>query len=345
MKGVSVPRFVTACAMLACGATALGAVAHGQTATLPASAIPDLVTVPNGVNLGSTSFYDGFSTMKPGVAVLQYLRYNDSNKIADKNGNDNPLFQNPQIDAVTSVTQFSVGTPWAINGNRVGFDLLVPVTYINGKFGPGGMQLRDNGTGIGDITFGPYLQFKPLMMQGHPVLSVRVAVDVAAPTGKFDRTRDLNQGSGYWSINPYVAWTLLPAPKWEISGRTQYLYSLDTSKISNPPAIPGFTFRNGQAGQLLWTNFDISREVTRGVAIGVNGFAVKQITNDRINGISLPDTKRSAVYVGPGLHIDRMPNFTLNANLYLPVSTRLYATGPQMNLQLIVPLKLGAGGH
>lgn len=307
---------------------------------LPASAIPDLVGPPNGINTGSTSFYDGFSTMEPGVAVLQYIRYNNSNSITDKHGDPSSQFRNPQIDSLTSVTQISVGTPWAIDGNRVGFDVLVPVTHIHGQFGAGGMQLRDNGTGLGDVTFGPYLQFKPLMKNGRPVASIRLALNAAAPTGKFDRDRDLNQGSGYWSINPYVAWTVLPAAKWEISGRTQYLYSFRTTKIPNPPEIPGFTFKNGQAGQLIYTNFDISREITRGVAFGMNGFAVKQITRDQINGISLHDTKRASVYLGPGVHVDRGKGFILNANIYLPVMTRLYATGPQLNLQIIVPVKI-----
>jgi len=334
--GIALNTLVLRSVLTCCGIAA-PTLTFGQ--EIPASSIPDLVTPPNGINLGSTSFYDGFSTMKPGVAVLQYLRYNDANRITDKHGDNSALFRDPQISSVTSVTQLSIGTPLAIDGNRVGFDVLVPITYIHGQFGAGGMQLRDNGTGLGDITFGPYLQFKPVMKNGRPLASVRLALNAAAPTGKFDRDRDLNQGSGYWSINPYVAWTILPAPKWEISGRTQYLYSLRTSKIPNPPQIPGFAFRNGQAGQMVYTNFSVSREFTRGVAFGLNGFAVKQITNDKINGISLPDTKRSSVYVGPGIHIDRMPRFALNLNLYLPVESRLYATGPQMNLQVIVPLK------
>lgn len=312
--------------------------AWAQSASLPASQIPDLVTPPSGLNLGNTSFGDGFSTLNPGVTVLEYIRYNDLNRITDTNGNDSASFRNPRVKVVTAVTQLSVATPLSINGNRIGFDVLVPVTYIDGRFDPGGMQLRDNGTAIGDITFGPFVQFKPVLRHGRPVASFRAAVDFLAPTGGFDRTRDLNQGSGYWSVNPYLAWTVLPAKGWDISGRTQYLYNFKTTRIANAPTIPGFTFRDGQAGQLLYSNFSVSRTVSRGIGVGMAGFAVQQLDNDRINGIRLPDTKRQALYVGPGIHIDRLPRWQINANLYLPVSTRNYSTGPQANLQFIIPI-------
>ncbi|KAL6954008.1 hypothetical protein U1Q18_052356, partial [Sarracenia purpurea var. burkii] len=97
-----------------------------------------------------------------------------------------------------------------------------------------------HGTALGDVTFGPYVQFRPVMQGRRPVASIRLAVNAIAPTGGFDRSRDLNQGSGYWSINPYVAWTVLPAPGWEVSGRTQFLHNFRTSRIANPPPIPGF---------------------------------------------------------------------------------------------------------
>lgn len=328
-------------AIVGCGAACLlGTAATAQTNTpIPASQIPDLVVPTNGINLGSTSFYDGFSNLNPGVTLLQYVRYSDFDSITDSKGNESAAFQQPQINVVTSITQLSVATPLAIGGNRIGFDVLVPVTRIDSRFGAGGLQLRDNGTAIGDVTFGPFIQFKPVMRGPRPIASVRLAVNVIAPTGGFDRSRDLNQGSGYWSVNAYAAWTLLPAPGWEVSGRTQYLYNARTSKIANAPDIPGFVFRNGQAGQLAYSNFTVSREVQRGVAVGLNGFVVQQLDNDRINGIRLPDTKRSALYMGPGLHLDRLPGWGMNANLLLPVSTRNYSNGPQLNLQFILPLR------
>ncbi|WP_334184567.1 SphA family protein [Novosphingobium sp.] len=312
----------------------------GASATsLPASQIPDLVVPPNGINLGSTSFNDGFSTLEPGITVLQYFRHNHLNSITDSNSHESSSFDDPRIDTTTSLTQFSITSPVTIGGNALGFDLLVPITRIDARFGNGGQRLADNGTKFGDLTFGPFLQFKPIMRNHRPIASFRIALDVIAPTGSFNSRRDLNQSSGYWSINPYVAWTALPAKGWEISGRAQYLYNFKTSKIPNAPEIPGFRFVDGQAGQLMWSNFTVTREVASRVGLGLNGYALQQITNDRINGISLPNTRRSAVYIGPGLYIDRLPNWRININAYLPVKTRNLANGPQLNILFIVPIR------
>jgi Putative MetA-pathway of phenol degradation len=108
------------------------------------------------------------------------------------------------------------------------------------------LVLRDNGFNMGDLTFGPFYQAKPVMVGGRQVLSWRAEIDFIAPTGGFDPTRDINQSSGFWSINPYISVTVLPLPKWEISARFNYIYNFSTSRGADPPVIPGFTFRNGQ---------------------------------------------------------------------------------------------------
>ncbi|MFN7111914.1 MAG: transporter [Brevundimonas sp.] len=327
-------RALAACMMTA-GLSLSAYSANAQ--TLPASEIPALVAPPNGINLGSTSFYDGFSTLKPGLTGLAYLRYEANDAITNVKGDDDPAFEDPQVDVTTLIAQVSYVSRLKVAGGALGFDVLMPFTNIDAEFGAAGRQLVDNGLGLGDLTFGPFIQFAPMIRQGRPVASARIALDVIAPTGDVDESRDLNQGSGAWSINPYVAWTLLPAPGWEVSGRTQYLYSFETDKIPNPPSIPGFTFEDGQGGQLIWSSFTVSKEVSRGVSVGLNGYALQQITEDRINGIDIPDTKRQALYVGPGLHFDRLPAGILNLNLYLPVHVENMTSGPRLNAQFIRP--------
>ena len=321
-------------------AIAVPMTASGQ--TLPVSslpAIPDLVTPTNGINLGNTSFYDGFSTLKPGITVLQYVSYDHADSIVDQNGKDSPAFDRPKISTSISLTQLSVATPVSIDGHRVGFDVLLPIINFSSSFGPRGLNLNNNGLGIGDIAFGPSLQFKPIMRAGRPLASVRVALNILAPTGKFSRQRDINQSSGYWSMVPYLAWTVLPAKGWDISGRFQYLHNFKTNKIPNPPEIPGFSFKDGKAGNMIFSNFAISKSVSDRFSIGLNGYAMQQISNNRINGLGIANRKRSALFLGPGLRLDRFPSFALNANVYFPVEARNYITGPKLNIQFIVPIK------
>ena len=218
-------------------------------AQIPASSIPALVQEPHGINLGNTSFFDGFSSLKPGVALLDYFQYNHANSLTDSYGGNSSAFDHPVLNSTIDIAQISWASKWSIKGNRLGMDFILPVVGLSSSYGPNGGAFTNNGTQLGDITAGPFLQFKPLMVQDHPVLSVRLAVDFLAPTGGFDKRITVNQSSGFWSLNPYFAATFLPGPKWEFSTRTHYLYNFQTGQIAGAPPIPGFTFRTGQAGQ------------------------------------------------------------------------------------------------
>jgi hypothetical protein len=83
--------------------------------------------------------------------------------------------------------------------------------------------------------------------------------------------------------------TVLPLPKWEISARSNYIYNFSTSRGADPPVISGFTFRNGQAGQAVWINFASSYEIAKGIRPGIDGFWQQQYTDDRTNGVSVPN--------------------------------------------------------
>jgi hypothetical protein len=90
-------------------------------------------------------------------------------------------------------------------------------------------------------------------------------------------------------------------------------------------------------------NFDSSYSVTKKLALGANGFALLQYQNNRINGISLPNTQAKSLYLGPGLQWKPKDNLILNFNVYLPVTVRNIDNGPQFNLQIIRPLHFFPG--
>lgn len=199
------------------------------------------------------------------------------------------------------------------------------------------MTLRDNGTGLGDVTLGPFLQMPPTMRNGRPFFAQRFELDVIAPVGKFDRDRDLNPGDGYWSVLPSWAVTVLPTPEWEISARFNYIYNFETDRASNPPAYPGFEFRNGKAGDAAWVNFASSYGVTPSLRLGVNGFYLKQLRDNRTNGERVADSKQTLLYLGPGGAYRFDQHNMLNVNLYFPVEVKNAAAGNSLNFQFIHP--------
>ena len=289
------------------------------------------------LNLGYTSFLDGFAPLNPGCIYLQYLRHNSWDEIHDKSGNNISAFKNPEIDVTTSVSQLFCNTPVKIFGGTLGFEGIIPVTDLHSSFDAPGIVLQDNGFGISDIGIAPYLQMAPMIRDGRPVFSQRFALYFLAPTGDFDSHKDINQGSGYWSVNPYWAATWLPDAKWEMSWRAYYLYNFETSKIATS-FIPnvGDVFQDGQAGQAAWVNFTLSYALTDNFRLGLNGYYLKQLTDDKLNGQSYSGGKEEALYVGPGFHYQVDAKNVLNFNAYLPVEDKNRPSGgSQFNLLYI----------
>ncbi|QOY23799.1 hypothetical protein FYK61_01690 [Xanthomonas citri] len=312
----------------------LGLAAVLAAGAAPAQSAPQSAALTNGINTGGTSFLDGFTSTTPGLAVVAYLRHNALDAIKDARGNDIPVFDNPRIDSTVLLTQFAYVTPYRLFGGSLGITALVPLVNLDASFGRNSIAtLRDNGAGVGDVTFGPYLQMPPVIRNGRPVFSQRFELDAVAPIGKYDGSRDLNQSSGYWSLIPSYAFTVLPTPRWELSARINYIYNFRSERRPNLP--PGFDFRNGQAGDAGWINFATSWEVAPKLRLGINAYYLTQFRDNRTNDQRVPDSRQRAFYAGPGGVWRFDANNILFANVYLPVEVRNAASGNNVNFEYV----------
>lgn len=305
--------------------------AAAQTAAAP----PDAVVIPGALNLGLTNFYDGFAKPVKGLTVMNYVRYASYDRINDQDGRRVSAFDNPKVDVVADVIQAVYQTDYDVLGHySAGISVEQPILSYRTHFGPNGPALSDNGTGLGDTVVGGFLEAKPIMSGGRPVLAYRVQLDVNVPVGDWDRKADLNQSTRYWSLTPLVAVTVLPIPKLEVSARFNYLYNFRTRHASNPQPYRD-PFRNGQAGQAFWVNYTASYGIWPNLALGVNGYWLRQLTNDRYNGRALVNTKKESLYFGPGAHITADKRNILNLNVYLPLVSRGLPSGNQFNAQFL----------
>jgi hypothetical protein len=265
---------------------------------------PPSVNEPSGINLGGTSFYDGFAGPS-GLSHLTYLKFSTARSIRDNTGKENGAFDNPKINIITLINQLSYYSPNTIGGGaHLGWSLLVPIVSLDGDFGDNGAKLQDNGTGLGDIVVGPQIQFDPIVNAlGRPVFVQRLAFDTILPTGKYDKHKDLNPGSNFFSLNPYWAATWMPAPRWEVSWRLHYLYNFKNNDPASSSAqlFEGQPVRDTQAGQSAWANFTASYEVFPSVSVGINGYYFRQLSDDEVNGNRLSDSREKVLGIGPGL--------------------------------------------
>jgi hypothetical protein len=303
---------------------------------------------PTGINLGFTSFFDGFGRNEEGFTYLAYAQLGMARSIIGNDGNPDRRFTDPKINAFVLINQLVYVLPEKLFNDmaHVGIDFIVPVVGFDTKFKPL-IILHDNGVGLGDVTFGPLLQFRPIIVGGRPVFSQRFELDVIAPTGKYDPDKDINQGSGFTSLNPYWAATVLPLPHLEVSWRLHYLYNFRNDRpalgylyrLQIPPAV-----KSAQAGQAGWVNFAASYEVLHGLHVGVNGYYFLQFNLDLFqmrDGSSNPGTffndsgKASVLGIGPGAFWEVGDHDKLYANVYFQTLVRNRAESKVVNLHWI----------
>ena len=272
------------------------------------------------VNLGATSFLDGAPPSGPGLYFQQYLQYYTADEFKNKDGDRAlpPFVTKNDLDVWVSLTQLVYQSDQELLwGGKWGMNLIVPYVSINLDMTP--PLLDDNGSGLGDIVVGPFLQWDPVMGKNGPLFMHRIELQMLLPTGKYDDDKDINPGSNFFSFNPYWAGTLFLSPKWTSSWRLHYLWNAENNDPNDLRAVD-----DSQAGQAVHANFTSAYEVLPGqLRLGLNGYYLKQITASEIDGHDVSGRER-VLAVGPGLlwHLSRDSHLFFNAYFETAVENR-----------------------
>jgi len=300
---------------------------------------------PAGINLGNTSFFDGFSSTTPGWAYLAYFQYGRYSHITDDSGKDSGGFTRPRIATTVLVNQlaYTTGQTFFDGTAHLGFNALLPVAHLDASFNANSPTRLGTRSGVGDLTLATTLQFDPVIREGRPVFSQRFELGLIAPTGRYSTSADINPGAHFWSLVPNWAATWLPTPRTEVSWRLNYLYNFVNDKPANlPPSVS-----RTQAGQAAWLNFTASYAVLPNLNVGLNGYYFQQLTRDRYryadgsidNGQDFGDTGKVRLFaIGPGLSWKAGQGNVLNVNLYVQTQARNRNRGNVLNVNWIHPL-------
>lgn len=284
------------------------------------------------VNLGFTSFLDGGPPAGPGLYFTQYLQYYTSTSFNDADGDELPL-PDPEVDVLVSLSQFIYqSNKPLLFGGKWGIDLIIPVVYLNTDYDQSGPFPEDNGTGIGDILIGPFIQWDPIMGEKGPIFMHRIELQLILPTGKYDSDKELNPGSNFFSFNPYWAATAFITPRLTTSLRLHYLWNAE-----NDDPNRGFAGADDiQAGQAVHANMTLGYEaIPKRLRIGVNGYYLKQTTDTEVDGKDVSDRKEKVLGIGPGMVFHISQEQHLFANLFFETTAENRTEGTRITVRYV----------
>lgn len=297
-------------------------------AVVPSASAYDLPSV----NLGFTSFMDGGPPAGPGYYFTQYIQSWKSDEFKDHGGDAAfPPFADEDLTAWISLSQFIYQSNQEILlGGKWGLDVIIPLVSLEMDYGVSNTFgfPEDNGSGVGDVLIGPYLQWDPVMGKNGPVFMHRVELQMIFPTGKYDAGK-INPASNFFSFNPYWAGTVFITPRLTATARLHYLWN---GENDDPPGGAN----DSRAGQAFHANFAMAYEVLpKQLRVGINGYYLKQTTDSEINGVDVSDSREQVLGIGPGLLWHIAPDSHLFLNAYFESQAENRPEGTRINLRYV----------
>lgn len=270
------------------------------------------------LNLGLTSLLDG-GPVPPGFFLVEYIQHSRGARAVGDTGD--AIAGGAEIGAVVNLHQAMYLSPRKLFGAHIGMDLVIPVVSANGKGALGPVVLTAHTPGLGDITIGPIFQWNNSRLLGRPFFQ-RFEFDVTLPTGKFDPAFSINPGAGILTLNPYYASSWLFAENWRTDIRLFYALHGENGRTRIRP------------GQAFHMNYALSYALLSNLHLGVSGYLLQQLTEDRIAGITSSASKERAVAIGPAFaYMGKGLMFVLSHPVDISVRNRF--KGSRTTLQLI----------
>jgi len=271
-------------------------------------------TYPNGVNTVLTGLLP-----KPGeTRFYNYTEYYSANAFVGSDGK--AIVPGFQLDVIAEAPRIVHSWQQTLGPFTVSSGLIAPFLRVSVSV-PGASQTR---YGLGDLILQPL--FFGYSSPRHDFFAF-VTADVGVPTGRYRRDRVANTSANDVAIWPNVDVTWFPAPGWEFSG--SLLFEFHTK---NPAT-------DYQSGIVAETDYYLGHAIGSAWHFGVQGYALKQLTDDRVQGVRVLDGFRAqAIGLGPQLRYSPWRGAALVAKYQKEFAVENRPRGQRFWLQFSAPL-------
>ncbi len=266
------------------------------------------------LGLGSSSFLDGGPLRQiPGWYFQFYNQYYTTHRFLNAEGELLGGIPSPRYNGWTTAYQFIYLSQKDIFGlGNFGFDITLPIAGYS-HIQPNNLGITSSGAGIGDLILGVFAQALPIFRGDRPLYVHRFEFAVSIPTGKNKLPfKTINPGNAVVFIDPYWSGTLYFTSEFSVSWRLYYLWVSENHKI------------HLKAGDAIHGTFAAEYEVVKRLFLGINGYFLEQIKDNKLDGIKVPDSRERVIGIGVGglYSLERRFAAVLLANLYWETDVR-----------------------
>ncbi|MFL1416698.1 transporter [Pseudomonas fildesensis] len=176
-------------------------------------------------------------------------------------------------------------------------------------------------TGMGDIIFGPALGYH-YSDKFHAIY----ALDVFAPTGRYDRGDLANIGRNYWAFEPIAAFSYVDPAGVNADIKVMYDFNLRNRATD---------YRSGQE---LHADYSLGWGFDNGWVVGVGGYVYRQTTDDHQDGARVEDNRGRAFAIGPSIKFASDSGWFVTAKWQKESEVRNRPEGEAYWVKLTIPL-------
>jgi len=238
------------------------------------------------LNLGNTTTLEGVLP-PPGIYLSLYSVYYNGDDFNDGDGDSLP--GSNTLDYVAIAPQIIYVHSKKIFGLTPGFQVLPGLISLDVDSDLG---IDSGRSGFTDLVVGPFVgsNFKPTK---NSTLYWNFEFDTYFPIGRYDNDYAVNPGANFYTFEPWVNFTLLLPYGFEISSRIHYTFNTENDDY-------GVNSLDMEAGDAFHLNYSVTKTCfNENFRIGVVGYYLKQLDEDKIEGRNVPDSEEQVFAIGP----------------------------------------------